>query len=111
MNSVKNVLIGGIYLRGGVYHLALEEVSSVKNGLYWCSVHRGYDIDSLISVTDYASVHLQSECYQLVGNVTSDQHNFALENFKGFQAQYRQSLSDVQQPCKKKGVIVKMYPR
>lgn len=102
MSSVKNILIGGIYLREGVYHLALEEVPGVKDGLYWCSVHRGYDIDSLISVTDYASVHLQSENYQLVGNVTGNQHNSALENFKELQEQYRQSLSGCQHPCKKR---------
>lgn len=93
MSNIKNVQIGEIYLRGGVYHLVVERVYNVANEMYYCSLHGGeYDIDSLISSTDFGAMHLTGDSYQLVGSVSSEQQKEALANFRHCRLEYLQSL-------------------
>lgn len=99
MSYIKNVQVGDIYLRGGVYHLVLEKVCNIEE-MYWCSVNGGdFDIDSLIRAEDYASVHIAENC-QFVDKVSEIQYNEALANFRQNRLEKLQSLRQYQEEHK-----------
>ncbi len=99
MGYIKNVQVGDIYLRGGVYHLVLEKVCNIED-MYWCSVNGGeLDIDSLIQAEDYAGVHITENC-QFIDKVSETQHKEALANLRQSRLEKLQSLRQYQEEHK-----------